>query len=137
MVCIVSVLAILKKHYTKFINCLPQDGTKTMGKIRQLGIPDDILSYLKIEPSCINAAIILMIMRSIKEESDVLEIFDLMEILCENDASKGIISTIRNGMNIVHFLLTLCVTLNEHRHLFYNFHSDNVYYVNVLVLMYN
>jgi len=104
MVCIVSVLAILKKHYTKFIHCLPQDGMKTMDKIRQLGIPDDFLNYLKIEPSLINATIIFAIMRIIKKENDVLKFLDLMEIVCENDASKGLISTIRNGMNIVHFL---------------------------------
>ena len=91
---------------------------RTMDKIRQLGFPDKCLNYIQIVPSkIINAIIIQILMRLlIKEESDVFNFCDILEHLCENDVSKGLIATIREGTYEHIVLLRLCFA--KHIHLF-------------------
>ena len=95
----VSVLAILKKNYTRLCQCLPQDYMKTINKIKQLlRLSDDVLSDLTNLPTAdlINEKIIVLLMTVIQSDIDALQICDVMENLIDSKSST-IIELLRNG----------------------------------------
>ena len=96
----VSVLAILKKNYTRLCQCLPQDYMKTINKLKQLlRLSDDVLSNLTDLPTAdlINENIIVLLMTVIiQSDIDALQICDVMENLIDSKSST-IIELLRNG----------------------------------------
>ena len=101
--CLLIVLSVLKKNYTRLCRCLPQDYVKTVDKLRQLipVLPADYLDLLRTVPSIegINEVIVGSVMTNIiREDDDVLQYCDIMEMLCCDTASKSRIQIIRKGM---------------------------------------
>ena len=97
----ISVLAVLKKHYMRLGQCLPQDSTRTINKIKSLNqflrAPDRLLTSLINLPTVdlINEAIVgLLMLTGIQSDIDALQFCDIMENLVD---SKTDIEILRNG----------------------------------------
>ena len=95
------MLPVLKKNYTKLCDCLPQDCTKMVDKLKQkaLDVSAYYLDQLRMLPcSEFNKAIVGGIMHAtLWADDDVFLFCDVMESLCDEITLRNFIETLRKG----------------------------------------
>ncbi|XP_065894615.1 uncharacterized protein [Dysidea avara] len=95
-----SVLAVLKKNYTRLWHCLPQNYVKTVEEMRKSirGVPSNYLDDVRVfrSPELINEAITGQLMSGMKDDCDALWLCDIMDDFCDSVTSKQVIANIRN-----------------------------------------
>ena len=97
-----TVVAVLKKHYDGLCNCLPKDSTVTLNRIKQhppaaghvRGVEEQLLL---LPPDHANAMIIVLFIKHLTTDVDVLSFCDIMENVVDNSTSESFIHTLRSG----------------------------------------
>ena len=94
-------VALLKKYYSVFCNCLPQDFTVTMTRLKQsihVTMEDGVLPYLLSlsNPAIINENIVAVFFMQLKSKEGLLELCELFERLVDPE-SKVHVEMFRNG----------------------------------------
>jgi len=97
----IIVLIVLKKNYQRLHQCLPQDYSKTIERLKNLNIKfsDEELSilYSLRSNNLINEAIISKLLTYLYSDSKVLFFCDILQLLVEGKASNDLVNKIRNG----------------------------------------
>lgn len=112
-----AVILVLKKNYDGLCNCLPKDSMVTIKRIK-LHIPqavqgvEDQLTFLP--PDHANAMIVVLFIKHLNTETDVLSLCDILENIVDDGGPKKFIHTLRSGkmwMHVIHMdrQLTSCV----------------------------
>ena len=92
-------VALLKKYYSVFCHCLPQDCTVTMTRLKQSTyVEDEAIAYLLSlsNPAIINERIVAVLFKQIKSKEALLQLCELFEQLVDPE-SKIHIEMFRNG----------------------------------------
>ena len=95
------VLAALKKNFERLFRCLPSNcAEKVLRKFPGLPLTNESLSALRSEePMSFNIQYTAALMlTSIKSDEDVLDFFESIEDLIDDNASKAVIEILRDGM---------------------------------------
>ena len=100
-----TVLAILKKNYTRLCKCLPQDCKKTVQTLKQMYggsayILDSALTFGSTE--VINEAIMCPIFAGIRTENDVFTFCEVMKKIVDSPSSQQFIDDLQHGTYIMY-----------------------------------
>ena len=95
-----AVKAVLKKHCSELCQCLPQDYTKTVIKIRErITLSEAQLQHIYnyASPKLINMMIIGLLIEPLQADVEILEICKILEGLVSNPTSKSFIQFLKHG----------------------------------------
>ena len=104
-------VALLKKYYSVFCHCLPQDCTVTMTRLKQsINVKDEAIAYLLSlsNPAIINERIVAVFFKQIKSKEALLDLYELFERLVDPE-SKIHIEMFRNGKYTCNHLISWLV----------------------------
>lgn len=100
-VCTCTVIAVLKRNYDGLCNCLPKDSIITIKRLKQhnplamAGVESKLAS---LDSHNANAMIIVLLMRNLSTEIDVLALCDLLEDIIDDGSPKTFVHTLRSGI---------------------------------------
>lgn len=97
-----TVTVVLKRNYNGLCNCLPKDSMVTIKRVKQYAssaverVEDHLAS---LPPDHANAMIVVIFIKNLSTETDVLSLCDILENIVDNSASEKFIQNLRSGKN--------------------------------------
>ena len=104
IMCVILVLAALKKNYTRLCYCLPRDYKKTINKLNEVfSLSDSTRNHLVSSPNAdvANQELITLLISGLRSDIDALSFCDIVEKLVDDMPSQNVIDSLRNGTYVI------------------------------------
>ena len=93
-------LVVLRKHFAKLCQCLPQEYNKTISKIEENAtVPEGLVPQLQTlsTPELANCHILAAMIVPMEKEVHLVSFCDFVKELVEDDESRDFIEKLKNG----------------------------------------